>query len=108
MAQRIRSLLALQANTNRRTKSDALRVWAAFFLKRQCDFAYIATPCRFPARSLVLYSWLASMESEFNRGSPVDYHYPLQALEVSVKEWGLTTAIADVDETSPVSRFLKA
>jgi hypothetical protein len=48
------------------------------------------------------------MESEFNRGSPVDYHYPLQALEVSVKEWGLTTAIADVDETSPVSRFLKA
>ena len=79
-----------------------------FLFEATVRLCILSNACRFPARSPVLSSWLARMESEFSRGSPVDYHYPLQALDVSVKEWGLTTAIADVDETSPVSRFLKA
>lgn len=91
-----------------KTGAEVAQRWALRFLKRQGDFALIATPCRFPCRSRVLSSWIDKLETEYRRGVKVDYHFPLAALHECVKEWGLTEAVAEVFQTSPISRFLKA
>ena len=84
------------------------RHWNAHYLKVPGDFAYIASPCAFPARSVVLRSWVAKMESCLYgsvhvRGlHPKSYEIFFALLHQAVREEGMVAAIRDFSAVSPI------
>ena len=83
--------------------------WNANYLKEPGDFAFIASPCAFSARSEVLRRWVCKMEAAlFGTRLPTAMMHPMQYesffrfLQEVVREEGMIAAIRDTTDASPI------
>ena len=102
------SLQAHRKSPQGKTVDQIRKHWNSRYLKTPGDFAYIASPCAFPAHSEVLRRWVAKIEAALyctvsvNAVHPKKYETVFAWLQQVVQQEGLVAAIRDFTDVSPL------